>query len=150
VDNAAIFSSTPVCFNQIARNFMTRIMRRSIGVVVHLLSLMTRPVQLQRTEQELRLLAQDLKRLSLYDYKGCPASLKVHHTLYRLNLDIQYCDIRKCQIHSDFLLSQHGRLHAPSLRIENPDGVEWINDPDAIIEYLVARFDPQYAENVAA
>jgi glutaredoxin len=129
---------------------MTTIMRRSIGVVVHLLSLMTRPVQVQRSEQELKLLAQELKNLCLYDYKGCPASLKVHHTLYRLNLDIKYCDIRKCQIHSDYLLSQQGRLHAPCLRIDGPAGVEWINEPEAIIQYLVARFDPQLAENVAA
>jgi glutaredoxin len=129
---------------------MTTIMRRSIGVVVHLLSLMTRPVQIQRSEQELKLLAQELKHLRLYDYKGCPSSLKVHHTLHRLNLDIQYCDIRKCQIHSDYLLSQHGRLQAPCLRIENADGVTWVNGPEAIIQYLVTHFDPQLPENAAA
>ena len=129
---------------------MTRIMRRNIGVVVHLLSLMTRPVQIARSEQELRLLAQELKHLRLYDYKGCPDSMRVHHTLHRLNLDVQYCDIRRRQVHCDDLLSQYGSLHAPCLRVESPTGVQWIDQPDEIIRYLVEHFDPQVTQGAAA
>lgn len=125
-------------------------MRRSLGVAIELFTLLTRPAQIQRSGQEKKALLQELKYLRLYDYAGCPSSRTVRHTLHRLNLNIQYCDIRKCQVHSDDLLAQHGQLRAPCLRIESVNGVQWLDQPEAIVDFLVNRFDPTFSQQAVA
>lgn len=96
------------------------------------------------------MLAQAVKSLRIYDYKGCPRSLKLRHTLHRLNLDIQYCDISSSQIHQNNLLTQYGHLHAPCLRIEENQTVQWLDDAQQIIQYLNQRFDAPVAERLPA
>lgn len=125
---------------------MSAFFRRCIGLVVKVVAWCTRPGQLQRSTQERRWLAAELKGLRLYDYRGCPRSLALRHELHRLSLDIEYCDIQRCQVHQDNLLAQLGRLHAPCLRIEDSQGVRWLDDPEQIIAYLRQRFDPTTAQ----
>jgi Glutathione S-transferase len=121
---------------------MLKLVRRCIGLAVHCLEVMTRPEPIVRSERERKLLAQEVKGLRLYDYRGCPFSFNVRRTLHRLNLDIPYCDIRKCQVHHDDLLSKYGRIHVPVLRIDTADGVQWLDDSQQIIQYLNQRFAP--------
>jgi glutaredoxin len=129
---------------------MNQIVRRTVGHAVNLIGWFTRPEQIQRSEQERKQFAPLLKGLRIYDYKGCPSSLKLRHALHRLNLDIEYCDIRKCQVHCDNLLAQYGRLHAPCLRIEENQAVRWLDEPDQIIHYLEQRFAPVTTEALSA
>src|SRR5690606_9143921 len=118
------------------------VLRRIAGFVVNLVGRFTRPVPIPRTEQERKALAREVKRLRVYDYPSCPSSLRLRHALHRLNLDIQYCDIRKSTVHRDNLLHELGRLHAPCLRIEESQKVQWLDEPEQIIRYLNQRFDP--------
>jgi glutaredoxin len=120
---------------------MKQIFHRVIGLVVNVIGWSTRPPQIKRTEQQRKALAPLVKGLRIYDYKGCPRSLKLRNELHRLNLDIQYCDIRKCQVHQDNLLAQFGRLQAPCLRIEENHRITWLDEPDQILHYLQQRFD---------
>jgi len=152
VDNARHFSGPGGRFRNtfVTDKPMLKLCRRFIGVVVNFLDLLTRPQPIQRSEPELKRLAQEVKRLRVYDYRGCPSSLKLRQALYRLNVDIQYCDIRKCQIYQDDLLSQFGRLHAPCLRIEQNQNVQWLDDPAEIIQYLNQRFDPATPQDALA
>ncbi|MEY4640958.1 MAG: hypothetical protein RLZZ227_952 [Pseudomonadota bacterium] len=119
---------------------MNWIVRRTLGKAVNLVGWFTRPEPIARTEQEMKLLAPALKMLRLYDYRSCPKSLKLRHEIHRLNLDIEYCDIRDSQVHRDNLLSQFGRIHAPCLRIDDQHGPRWLDDCEQIIQYLNARF----------
>lgn len=121
---------------------MKIVFRRLAGLTVNLVGWFTRPTPIERTAQERKFLAAEIKRLRVYDYPSCPSSLKVRQTLYRLNLDIQYCDIRKCQVHRDNLLAELGRVHAPCLRIEEGSHVSWLCDAEQIVSYLNQRFDP--------
>jgi glutaredoxin len=121
---------------------MKIVFRRLAGMTVNLLGWFSRPTPIERTAQERKFLAGEVKRLRVYDYPSCPSSLRVRQALHRLNLDIQYCDIRKCQIHRDNLLAEFGRVHAPCLRIEEGQSVQWLDDPSQIIQYLNQRFDP--------
>lgn len=125
---------------------MNWIVRRTVGHAVNLFGWLTRPEPIARTEQERKLLAPALKGLRLYDYRTCPNSLKLRHELHRLNIDLEYCDIRDCEIHRDNLLAQFGRLHAPCLRIESAQGVRWLDDCEQIIQYLNERFAPRAVE----
>lgn len=125
---------------------MNWIVRRTVGHAVNLFGWLTRPEPIARTEQERRQLASALRGLRLYDYKTCPKSLKLRHELHRLNIDLEYCDIRACEIHRTNLLQQFGRLHAPCLRIEDAQGVRWLDDVDQIIHYLNERFAPVAVE----
>jgi len=121
---------------------MKIVLRRIVGFVVNLVGRFTRPVPIVRTEQERKTLAREVKRLRVYDYPSCPNSIRLRHALYRLNLDIQYCDIRKSTVHRDNLLHELGRLHAPCLRIEDSQQVQWLDESEQIIHYLNQRFDP--------
>jgi glutaredoxin len=121
---------------------MNWIVRRTVGHAVNLFGWLTRPAALHRTDQERRQLAPALRGLRLYDYRTCPKSLKLRHALHRLNIDLEYCDIRNSHIHRTNLLQQLGRLHAPCLRIEDAQGVRWLDDCQQIIQYLNERFAP--------
>src|SRR5687768_5538651 len=108
---------------------MNWIVRRTVGQAVNFFGWLTRPEPIPRTAQERKLLAPALKHLRLYDYRSCPQSLKLRQELHRLNLDLEYCDIRACQVHRSNLLHQFGRLHAPCLRIDGQGGVRWLDEP---------------------
>ena len=69
---------------------MLKLFRRVVGVVVNFVYWLTRPKAIERSEQERKLLAQEVKSLRVYDYRGCPSSLKLRRALYRLNLGIQF------------------------------------------------------------
>ena len=129
---------------------MSKAVRLIVGFFVGFFGWMTRPAQIQRSEQDRKMLAQAVKSLRIYDYKGCPRSLKLRHALHRLNLDIQYCDISSSQIHQNNLLTQYGRLHAPCLRIEENQTVQWLDDSGQIIQYLNQRFDTAVVERLPA
>lgn len=119
-------------------------------LAVNVVGWFTRPAQIQRTEQQRKLLATLMAGLTIYDYRGCSRSLKLRNELHRLNLDIPYCDIRKCQIHHDNLLSQRGTLNVPCLRIEENHRVTWLDEPEQIIHYLNGRFSPLSPEGLHA
>lgn len=119
---------------------MNWIVRRTVGHAVNLFGWLTRPEPIFRTEQDRKRLAPALKGLRLYDYKTCPKSLKLRNELHRLNIDLDYCDIRSSEIHRNTLLAQFGRIHAPCLRIEEPHGVRWLDEPEQIIHYLNQHF----------
>jgi glutaredoxin len=129
---------------------MNMLLRRLAGLAVGVAGWLTRPTPIERSPQELRLLAGEIKRLRIYDYPNCPRSLKLRQTLHRLNLDIQYCDIRKCQVHRDNLLAELGRVDAPCLRIEDAGRVSWLCDAEQIVAYLNQRFDPACIEAARA
>ena len=129
---------------------MLKLFRRVIGMAVYCLEILTRPQPMQRSERERKLHAAELKGLRIYDYRSCPSSLALRRALHRLNLDIQYCDIRKCPVHLDALLAQYGRIHVPLLRIDSPHGPQWLDDVQQIIQYLNQRFDPALERNVVA
>ena len=129
---------------------MSKAVRQIVCFAVGIFGWLTRPAQLQRSEQDRKMLAQAVKSLRIYDYKGCPRSLKLRHTLHRLNLDIEYCDISSSLIHQNNLLTQYGRLHAPCLRIEENQSVQWLDDSRQIIQYLNQRFDTTAAERLPA
>ena len=129
---------------------MSKAVRRIVCLFVSVFGWLTRPSQIQRSEQDRKMLAQAVKSLRIYDYKGCPRSLKLRHALHRLNLDIEYCDISSSLIHQNNLLTQYGRLHAPCLRIEENQSVQWLDDSRQIIQYLNQRFDTTVAERLPA
>lgn len=120
---------------------MKIVFRRLAGLTVNLIGWFSRPTPIERSAQERKFLAGEVKRLRVYDYPSCPSSLRVRQALHRLNLDIQYCDIRKCQIHRDNLLAEFGRVHAPCLRIDEGQSIRWLDDPAEIVAYLNQRFD---------
>lgn len=129
---------------------MKIVFRRLAGLTVNLIGWFSRPTPIERSAQERKFLAGEVKRLRVYDYPSCPSSLRVRQALHRLNLDIQYCDIRKCQIHRDNLLAEFGRVHAPCLRIDEGQNVRWLDDPAQIVAYLNQRFDPAHPQPARA
>ncbi|MEX2366098.1 MAG: glutaredoxin [Pseudohongiellaceae bacterium] len=123
-----------------------RLFRRLTGLVVNFYGRLTRPRQIQRSVEEKALLNREARGLSLYDYKGCSAGVKIRNTIHGLNIDIEIRDIRKCPVHMDNLLSCHGRVQVPCLKIEENGKVQWLDQPEEIIQYLTQRFDTRSAQ----
>lgn len=124
---------------------VSKAIRRLVGQFVTFIGWLTRPRPIPRSPQEQTELNLATRHLTLYDYSGCPHSIRTRKVIHRLNLNIESCDIRKCQIHRDNLLAEYGRLKAPCLRIKEKDQVNWIDEPGAIIDYLNRRFEPESA-----
>ena len=114
--------------------------RKTVGRLFMLFRWLTRPEPMMRTERERKDLAKETCRMSLYDYKGCPSSLKTRLEIDRLNLEIERRDIRHSSIYQDSLLAEFGELKAPCLRIEEHGKVVWLSEQDDIVDYLHHRF----------
>lgn len=121
---------------------LVRLVRKGVSRFIALTSWFTRPAKIERSEQERRELAQQARCIALYDYKGCPSSIKTQREIYRLNIEIECRDIGKSQVHRDNLLSGLGCLKAPCLRVEERGKVQWIDEPEQIVHYLHERFGP--------
>jgi glutaredoxin len=81
------------------------------------------------------------EHLALYQFEACPFCVKTRHAMRRLGLNIELRDARRNERHRKQLLTEGGKLQAPCLRIEEPDGsVRWLYESDDIIDYLERRF----------
>lgn len=120
--------------------------RRALDSFLGLFDWFFRPQPIVRSEQELKRLAKAASGMALYDYKGCSASRIARREIYRLGIDIESRDIGKCSIHQDNLLSEFGKLKAPCLRIEEKGVVRWLDEPEAIVEFLNQRFDNDFED----
>lgn len=109
------------------------------GITAQLLALLTgrslRPPEAQRRTDAAT------RRLSLYEFRGCPYCLKVRWAIRRLQLHIELRDATNDMSHRLALIEQGGRFQAPCLRIEQEDGgTRWLYESSDIIRYLEKHF----------
>lgn len=130
---------------------MLRSLFRSLkGRLFLLLDGLSRTSPAPRSEQELRLLARELRGLALYERRECPACIRARRLIRRWNVPLELRDIRKSQVHHDALLAGAGRICTPCLRVEEHGGVRWISDAEEILGYLQGRFAPETPRRRAA
>ena len=71
----------------------------------------------------------DVKRLALYGYPGCPYCRRVLNAISLLEIDVPLFDTMKDDANNAALVAATGRETVPVLRIEKRDGsVHWLPD----------------------
>lgn len=78
----------------------------------------------------------------LFGYDACPFCHRVRRFLDQAHLDIELRDTLRDPAARRELRTGGGRSTVPCLRIERADGVHWLYESAAIIEYLQRRSAP--------
>lgn len=122
-------------------NTPINLLRNGLGGVISLIDKATRPTPLQRTPDQQARVEQELKKLSVYQFKGCPFCVKTRRAMHLFNLPIELRDAKQSPWRKE-LMENGGKLQVPCLRIDREDGTpsEWMYESSDIIRYLETRF----------
>ena len=119
---------------------MLKFIRLILGSVIAFLDFVTRGPKLKRTADEQKVVADEIKSLSLYQFKLCPFCIKVRRKMHKLNLPIETKDAKNDPIARELLLKQGGKIKVPCLRIEENGDIQWLYESNDINRYLTERF----------
>lgn len=122
---------------------LVRLLRNGLGSLIVFASWLTLPRRIRRPEQEQQRVNEQVRELKLYQFWACPFCVKVRRHLHRLNLPVEILEAARGTPAREELEQQGGKLQVPCLRIETAEGVQWLYESTAIIEYLDGRFAPQ-------
>lgn len=115
-------------------------LRLGLGQLVIIIDFVTRPRKMSRDVEQQRVVDEQLKGLSLYQFNACPFCVKVRRNLHRLNLKLDLRDAKNNQQYRQELEEQGGRIKVPCLRIDEGNKVTWLYESNEIIAYLDQRF----------
>jgi glutaredoxin len=116
------------------------LIRQVLGRAVLLISYLTRPKPMARSEEDQARVEKEAESLALYQFHLCPFCIKVRSAIHGLNVSIAMRDARS-EPHRSDLEAGGGRIKAPCLRIEGEnDEVQWMYESKDIIHYLSERF----------
>ncbi len=118
-----------------------RTLRVVLGPFMLLKERLTRPVGVQRAPAEQATVNLQCQSLTLYQFSTCPFCIKVRQEMHRLSLPIEKRDAQHHIAHRDELLQGSGATKVPCLKITDSQGqTQWLQDSNAIVAYLQARF----------
>ena len=119
---------------------MLKLIRLLLGSIISALDLLTRGPKLKRTAEAQSQVDEDIKSLSIYQFKLCPFCIKTRRALHKLNLPINLRDAKNDEQARNTLLEEGGKIKVPCLRIEKDSEVTWMYESNDIIKYLNQRF----------
>lgn len=119
---------------------LVKALRNGLGQIIIFLDWISRPAKMQRDPAVQAQIEEQLKALSLYQFKACPFCVKVRRALHRLNLPVVLRDARNDADARQALEEQGGKIQVPCLRIEEQGKVTWLYESKAIIDYLEDKY----------
>ncbi len=119
---------------------MLKLIRLILGSIIAFLDILTRAPKLKRSTEQQNSVVEELKSLSLYQFKLCPFCIKVRRVMHKLNLPIETKDAKNDPKARELLLSEGGKVKVPCLRIEENGEVKWLYESSEINRYLSGRF----------
>lgn len=120
--------------------FFINLIRNLLGAIIAFFDVITRGRKLKRTPEKQKQVDAESEKLALYQFFGCPFCIKTRRAMYKYNLPIEKRNVSEGSPHRAVLLQNGGKVQTPCLRIESSNGVEWLYDSSAIINYLEGRF----------
>lgn len=99
------------------------------------------PVERPAIEQQK--VDEQTRKMSLYQFTGCPYCMATRRAIRRLNLNIEIRDALDNKQHERELIEQGGKRQVPCLRIDEDGQTTWIYESRDIIQYLDSRFGVQ-------
>ena len=118
---------------------LLKFLRNAIGFLIVLISWMTKPKAVSRSEQDQVIVQKTMEGLSLYQLFACPFCVKTRRALHRLNIDIDIKDIGKNKKFRGELEQGGGKVQVPCLRIEEEGQVRWMYESNDIVEFIEKR-----------
>lgn len=119
---------------------LVKALRNGLGSLIVFANWLTLPKKQQRTAEQQQQVVEQAAALQLYQFNACPFCVKVRRHLHRLNVPVKLVEASQGTPGREELLSQGGKKQVPCLRIESEQGVQWLYESSAIIEYLDGRF----------
>ncbi|MDH5516248.1 MAG: glutathione S-transferase N-terminal domain-containing protein [Gammaproteobacteria bacterium] len=119
---------------------LLKLLRNALGLLIVLISRLTLPKQMNRSDAEQASAQQQADKLSLYQFYACPFCIKTRRAIHALNIDIEYRDAANDTVHRKELLEKGGQIKVPCLKIEEENGSRWLYESSDIIEYLNQKF----------
>lgn len=117
-----------------------KLLRNGLGMIVAFFSWISLPKKIKRSDAEQHKVNEQTAKLKLYQFFGCPFCIKTRRIVHKLNLPIEYRSAQEGSPYRSELEKQGGKVQVPCLRIETDQGVEWMYESSAIIEYLEQNF----------
>jgi glutaredoxin len=118
-----------------------RTLRIVLGPVMLLKERLTQPTGMVREAAAQARVDQQCQSLALYQFSTCPFCIKVRQEMRRLSLPIEKRDAQHNTANREHLLQGSGATKVPCLQITEANGqTRWLQDSDAIVAYLQARF----------
>ena len=118
---------------------MLKALREGLGRLIILIDWIFSPLRLKRTKDVQADVNQQTAALKLYQFYACPFCIKTRRAMKRLNLAIETRNAQAGEFREELQL-MGGKIKVPCLKIEGEDGVSWVYESDAIINYLEKRF----------
>ena len=122
---------------------LIKALRNGLGMVIVFANWLTLPKPVRRAPTEQERVNEQARALRLYQFRACPFCIKVRRHLHRLNVPVALVEAGQGTAAREELLEQGGKKQVPCLRIDSAEGVQWLYESSAIIEYLDGRFAPQ-------
>ena len=115
--------------------------RLIIGPIMLFVDKVTTPRGIKRPQEEQQKIDQEVRNLTLYQFKTCPFCIKVKRNNKRLSLNIETRDAQHNPEHREELLQGGGQIKVPCLKIVDENGNDsWMYESNEILEYLQDRF----------
>jgi glutaredoxin len=116
------------------------LVRSGLGHLISFFDRVTRGEPIERSPEEQKRVDEQLEKMALYQFHGCPFCVKVRRAAHRLNLDLEYRDARNNEAYRKELKQEGGKVQVPCLRIDRDGETEWMYESDDIIDFLERKF----------
>lgn len=126
--------------HNIENTMLLKILRESLGQIIVILNFITLPRKIKRDTKSQSKVDQQVRKMSLYQFKRCPFCVRTRRNIHRLNLPMVYRDVSKGSIYRDELATQGGEIKVPCLRIEENGISQWLYESTDIIQFLNQEF----------
>jgi glutaredoxin len=123
-----------------ANNMLLKLLRESLGQLIVMINFITLPRKMKRNTDIQKNVNNQVKNMSLYQFKRCPFCVRTRRNIHKLNLPIEYRDASRGSSHRDELQTEGGEIKVPCLRIEENGDTQWMYDSKQIIAFLHERF----------
>ncbi|MDQ6955842.1 MAG: glutathione S-transferase N-terminal domain-containing protein [Mariprofundaceae bacterium] len=121
---------------------LLKIFREGVGGLMALVSFLTSPRKIKRSQEAQNTINEQVKSMSMYQYFACPFCIKTRRTVHRLNIPLEYRDAQvRGGEHRNTLEKEGGKIKVPCLRIDEGDKTTWLYESNAIVEYLNQQFN---------
>ncbi|MBT5954073.1 glutaredoxin [bacterium] len=119
---------------------LIKLIRIVLGNLIIFLNWIFPPSKQKRTKENQKIVDQQTKFLTLYQFHLCPFCVRVRRHIKRLNLRIKCKDAKRDSIARNELKEGGGKIKVPCLKIELNDTVTWLYESKDIIKYLDKEF----------
>ncbi|MCA9393757.1 MAG: glutaredoxin [Candidatus Omnitrophica bacterium] len=117
------------------------VIRKILGAIILFVDGLTRPRQMQRTDEERVKLDEQTRKMQIFEFRTCPFCVKVRRNIHRLNINIPLRDARNDPDAARELIEGGGKRQVPCLRIEEDGLVSWMYESNDINAFLNERFE---------